>query len=158
MSYLSYLTVFYDYAAWLESVGSRVLYELDPKKPVLYVIPVESILGKLPVVPVGDFGSVPNGIAHNAPTRLPTARQAQETAVPCGMSTHGRWAGPARRSLLFCPSEHTDTWQVRAPTPPRRRRPRADAAGQDRAPTPKPFTKPTEERDATSLRPHWKWQ
>jgi len=104
------------------------------------------------------LGRCPTECAHNSPTRLPTARQAQETAVPCGMSTHGRWAGPARRSLLFCPSEHTDTGQVRAPTPPRRRRPRADAAGQDRAPTPKPFTKPTEERDATSLRPHWKWQ
>ena len=70
MSYLSYLTVFYDYAAWLESVGSRVLYELDPKKPVLYVIPVESILGKLPVVPVGDFGSVPNGMRKQCPDAL----------------------------------------------------------------------------------------
>ena len=46
-------------SAWLESAGSRILYELDPKKPVLYVVPVESILGKLPVVPVGDFGTVP---------------------------------------------------------------------------------------------------
>ena len=64
------------------------------------------------------LGRCPTECAHNSPTRLPTARQAQETAVPCGMSTHGRWAGPARRSLLFCPSEHTDTGQVRAPTPP----------------------------------------
>ena len=30
---------------WLESVGSRVVYELDYKKPVLYVIPIQSILG-----------------------------------------------------------------------------------------------------------------
>ena len=44
-------------AGWLESVGSRVLYELDPKKPVLYVVPVEAILEKLPVVAVqvGDL-------------------------------------------------------------------------------------------------------
>ena len=39
---------------WLESVGSRVVYELDYKKPVLYIIPIQSVLGKLPVVPVGD--------------------------------------------------------------------------------------------------------
>ena len=58
---------------------------------------------------------------EDSPTRLQTAREAQDTAVPCGMSTHGRWAGPARRSLLFCPSEHTETGQVRA----RRRRRRA---------------------------------
>ena len=45
---------------WLESVGSRVVYELDYKKPVLYVIPIQSILGKLPVVPVGDTGTVPH--------------------------------------------------------------------------------------------------
>ena len=38
---------------WLESVGSRVVYELDYKKPILYVVPIQSILGKLPVVPVG---------------------------------------------------------------------------------------------------------
>ena len=40
---------------WLESVGSRVVYELDYKKPILYVIPIQSILGN-PVVPVGDTG------------------------------------------------------------------------------------------------------
>ena len=45
---------------WLESVGSRVVYELDYKKPVLYVIPIQSILGKLPVVPVSDTGTNPH--------------------------------------------------------------------------------------------------
>ena len=45
---------------WLESVGSRVVYELDYKKPVFYVIPIQSILGKLHVIPVGDTGTVPH--------------------------------------------------------------------------------------------------
>ena len=42
-------------------MGSRVLYELDYRKPVLYVIPIQSILGKLAVVPVGDTlaGTIP---------------------------------------------------------------------------------------------------
>ncbi len=43
---------------WLESIGSRVVYELDYKKPILYVSPIQSILGKLPVVPVGDTGTI----------------------------------------------------------------------------------------------------
>ena len=54
----------------VKSVGSWVLYELDPKKPVLYLISVESILGKLPVVPVGDGGSVPNGMRTQFPDVL----------------------------------------------------------------------------------------
>ena len=29
------------YIGWLESVGSRVVYELDYKKPILYVIPIQ---------------------------------------------------------------------------------------------------------------------
>ena len=37
---------------WMESVGSRVVYELDYKKPILYVVPIQNILGKLPLVPV----------------------------------------------------------------------------------------------------------
>jgi hypothetical protein len=32
-------------AGWLNSVGSRIVYELDHKKLVLYVIPIEHILG-----------------------------------------------------------------------------------------------------------------
>ena len=51
-------------------MGSRVVYELDYRKPVLYVIPIQSILGKLAVVPVGDTGTI------------------------CGLSTRGHWDGP----------------------------------------------------------------
>ena len=29
------------FIGWLESVGSRVVYELDYKKPILYVIPIQ---------------------------------------------------------------------------------------------------------------------
>ena len=45
-------------AVWLESIGPKIVYELDHRKPVLYVIPIENILGKLPVVPVGDTGTI----------------------------------------------------------------------------------------------------
>ncbi len=46
-------------AGWLESIGSQILYELDHIKPVLYIIPIENILGKLPLAPVSDTGTIP---------------------------------------------------------------------------------------------------
>jgi hypothetical protein len=55
------------FIGWLESVGSRVVYELDYKKPILYVIPIQSILGKLPVVPVGDTGTIPYHLRNTYP-------------------------------------------------------------------------------------------
>ena len=49
---------------WLESVGSRVVYELDYKKPILYVVPIQNILGKLSLVPVGDTGTIPHSLRN----------------------------------------------------------------------------------------------
>jgi hypothetical protein len=49
---------------WLESIGSSVVYELDYKKPILYDIPLQSILGKLPLVPVGDTGTIPHSMRN----------------------------------------------------------------------------------------------
>jgi hypothetical protein len=66
MHYIHYSNYF-DYAfnaGWLKSVGSQIIYELDHKKPVLYVIPIEHILGKLPVVPVGDTGTIPHHLRN----------------------------------------------------------------------------------------------
>jgi hypothetical protein len=51
----------------LDSIGSRIVYELDHRKPILYVIPVESILGKLPVVPVGNTGTIPHLLRNHFP-------------------------------------------------------------------------------------------
>jgi hypothetical protein len=60
---------------WLESVGSRVGYELDYKKPVLYVVLIQSILGKLPMVtvPVGDTGTIPHTQHLSRRSRRPQA-------------------------------------------------------------------------------------
>ena len=44
---------------WMKSVSSQMLFKLDPKNPILHVLPIENILGKLPVVPVGDTGTIP---------------------------------------------------------------------------------------------------
>ncbi len=44
------------------------------QEPILYVIPVESILDKLPVIPVGDTGTIQHNI-HNLFTGAPGDRQ-----------------------------------------------------------------------------------
>ncbi len=44
---------------WLLACSSRIVYGRLPDNQVFYVLPVESILGKLPVVPVGETGTIP---------------------------------------------------------------------------------------------------
>jgi hypothetical protein len=39
-------------------------FDLDHRNPVFYVVPVEHILGKRPLVPVGDTGTIPHHL-HN---------------------------------------------------------------------------------------------
>jgi hypothetical protein len=61
--YFTYVHYLYD-LGWVSSVGSRIVYELDYRKPILYVLPVQNIIGKLPVVPVGDTGTIPHHLRN----------------------------------------------------------------------------------------------
>ena len=79
------------FVGWLESVGSRVVYELDYKKSILYVIPIQSIFCKLPVVPVGDTGTIPYHL-RNTFSGAPGDRRMTMDAR-CGSSTRGLWVG-----------------------------------------------------------------
>jgi hypothetical protein len=63
--YSDYTT--YSISGWLEYVGSRIIYKLDYRRPVLYVIPIQSILGKLAVVPVGDTRTIPHHLRNVFP-------------------------------------------------------------------------------------------
>ncbi len=63
---------------------------LDYKKPILYVIPVESILGKLPVIPVGDTGTIQHNI-HNLFADAPGDRQ-EGSGDGCRMWFVNSWA------------------------------------------------------------------
>jgi hypothetical protein len=71
-------------------VGSRVLYELDYRKPVLYVIPIQSILGKLAVVPVGDTGTIPYHLRNVFPGAPGDRRPGAGDG--CGMWFVNSWA------------------------------------------------------------------
>lgn len=44
---------------WLAQADSTIIYERKNHQQVLYVVPIASILSRLPVVPVGDTGTIP---------------------------------------------------------------------------------------------------
>ncbi len=62
--YYVYYIYYFVLAGWLRSIGSQIVYELDHRKPMLYVTPAEHILGKLPLVPVGDTGTIPHHLRN----------------------------------------------------------------------------------------------
>ena len=46
---------------WWRETGecrTKQLYQPEPK-PVVYIVPTTSILGRLPLIPVGDHGTIP---------------------------------------------------------------------------------------------------
>jgi hypothetical protein len=45
--------------SWLDACQSTIIYERRESAQVLYVIPVSSTLGWLPLVPVGNTGTIP---------------------------------------------------------------------------------------------------
>ena len=76
----------------LESVGSRILFELDHKKPILYVLPIENILGKLPVVPVGDTGTIPFRLRKHFEGTGASADPQNRPGTGCQMWYVNSWA------------------------------------------------------------------
>ncbi len=83
---------------------ARILYELDHRKPVICVIQIQNVLGKLPVVPIGNTGAIPYHLCtafSGAPSdRLPTASPFRAMASGSGLSTSGHWDGPDVRNDL----------------------------------------------------------
>jgi hypothetical protein len=43
--------------------GTKKLYQPEPR-PVVYVVPITSILGRLPLIPAGDHGTIPAAMRH----------------------------------------------------------------------------------------------
>ncbi len=79
-------------SGWLKSVDSWIVYELDYREPVLHVIPFpsQSILGKLPVVPVGDAGTLPYHLRYVFSGVISDRRPgAGDRCWMCGLSIRG---------------------------------------------------------------------
>ncbi len=70
------------FTEWLLACRSRIVYELEcqPDNQVFTVLPVESILGKLPVVPVGDTGTIPYCMRQHAEDFVGAAFDSREGA------------------------------------------------------------------------------
>ena len=78
-------------------IGTKRLYLPSPD-PVVYVVPLSHILGKLPLIPAGTTAPSP-GACTAARTRAISwacaiVRASQARAVPCSTSTRGPWSGP----------------------------------------------------------------
>ena len=79
--------------------GSRLVYEPQHGKEVLYVVPVSSVLGRLPVVRAGDTGTIPfqyrqglrNG-AHRYEHDLARADTRPGAGDGCSMYFVNAWA------------------------------------------------------------------
>jgi hypothetical protein len=56
------------------------VYESNQDNQVFYVFPVEYILGNLPVVPVGDTGTIPYSMRQNAEDFVGAAFDTREGA------------------------------------------------------------------------------
>ena len=57
-SYTEYMWV-YDGICHVVRIPDVMVYERRESAQVLYIVPVSSILGRLPLVPVGDTGTIP---------------------------------------------------------------------------------------------------
>ncbi len=66
-------------AEWIKDTNSAMIYEhAAGRDHIFYVIPVKSILGKLPVVPVGDTGTIPFSMRGERARYLDGARYDRE--------------------------------------------------------------------------------
>jgi hypothetical protein len=85
--------------SWITTCGSTLIYETLPGKEVVYVLPISSILGRLPVVLAGDTGTIPHkyraGLrsgAHRFNHDLASADSAPGSGDGCPMYFVNSWA------------------------------------------------------------------
>ena len=85
--------------SWITTCGSRLIYETLPGKEVVYVLPISSVLGRLPVVRAGDMGTIPHkyraGLrsgAHRFDHDLARADSAPGRGDCCPMYFVNSWA------------------------------------------------------------------
>ena len=85
--------------SWITKCGSKLIYETLPGKEVVYILPITSILGLLPVVRAGDTGTIPfsyrdgccNG-THRYDHNLPRADSNAGAGDGCPMYFVNSWA------------------------------------------------------------------
>ena len=68
---------------WREAgeTGTKQLYQPEPR-PVVYIVPITSILGRLPLVPVGDHGTIPAAMRNRKKELFEYGRCDESAARP----------------------------------------------------------------------------
>jgi hypothetical protein len=61
-----YISCIWLLPGWIDRANSAMIYERKSNQQVLYVLPITSILSKLPLVPVGDTVTIPNSMRGEA--------------------------------------------------------------------------------------------
>ena len=89
---------------WLLACRYRIVYERRPDNQVFYVLPVELILGKLPVAPVGETGTIPYCMRHSMRRILSALHSIPEVIYQhLGLELVARTRREMNKlSLLFC--------------------------------------------------------
>ncbi len=82
-----------------------IVYERKHDSQMLYVIPVESVLGNLPVVPIDDTGTIPFAMCQNARDFVDAAFDTSE-----GSGDGSRWQYINTWALSW-PSERFEKWK-----------------------------------------------
>ena len=89
---------------WIEATNSAMIYERSMgREHIFYVVPVKSILGKLPVVPVGDTVTIPYAMRGERARDLPGAKCDQEMGKGDGTRWWfvNNWAMAWSREILY---------------------------------------------------------
>ena len=82
--------------------GSKQVYHASPKQ-VIYIVPAQSILGRLGLVPVGEHGTILHSLHANL------------SAFKLGQCDERGW--PGTRSKLFYINSWAMTWPSDRPLP-----------------------------------------
>ncbi len=82
--------------AWVNASQSTIVSERSEQSQVLYVIPVSSILGRLPHVPIGETGTIPFEMRKESADFLGAARPAiSPITAAMGVGGGTSTAGPS---------------------------------------------------------------
>ena len=81
-------------------IGTKLLYLPSPA-PVVYIVPLSHILGRLPLLPAGNYGTIPRSMSH--PSR-------KDTCFPRGICDRQGQSGSGS------PLYYISTWAMTWPT------------------------------------------
>ena len=92
-------------SGWLDQANRTMLYECRQNKQILYLTPISSILGKLPLVPMGDTATVPfcmqDGL-HEVDGLTVTQSLTKAMDADSGTSILGPYYGQQPCSIKVC--------------------------------------------------------